>query len=100
MSEKAVRMGTSNLMPPGVLVPASVSPGGGFGAGGLSGGGVYGWAGVAGTAAMVNGRTGMRTQLFTQFMPPGAFPIMEEYHAALHADLALLAEHALKEKGT
>ena len=58
MSEAAVKMGTSNLLPPGDSVTKGTSiEGYGFGAGGRMGGtggrNNYGWAGAAGTIGFV-----------------------------------------------
>jgi CubicO group peptidase (beta-lactamase class C family) len=85
MSEAAVRMGTSNLLPDTVQQDR---PNGwlgldlsryGFGAGGRVGkgllAGTYGWAGAAGTVAFVDTRTGLRGGLFTQYMPSTAYPL-------------------------
>ena len=51
MSEAAVRLGTSNLLPEGVSTKGTLIDGYGFGAGGRQGGphgNTYGWAGAAG----------------------------------------------------
>jgi CubicO group peptidase (beta-lactamase class C family) len=100
MSEAAVRMGTSNLMPD--TVRASGSGAGvsldlarfGFGAGGRVGkagadAGVFGWAGAAGTVAFVDMRRGLRGGLFTQYMPDSAYPLREQFIAAVTADAAM-----------
>ena len=98
MSERAVRMGTSNLLPPGVAGPAMMTAPSGFGAGGRVGlgaeRGVYGWAGAAGTLAQVNLRTGIRSQFYAQFMPPTGLPVLAEYATALDADIAALLRKA------
>lgn len=69
----------------------------GFGAGGRVGkgllAGVYGWAGAAGTVAFVDVRTGLHGGLYTQFMPPGAYPVTDEFADAVLKDaLAIRAE--------
>lgn len=97
MSEAAVRMGTSNLMPGGVQPPAPGAAVGfdtqryGFGAGGRVGkgvqAGIYGWAGAAGTIAFVDMRRGLRGGLYTQFMPDGVYPLHEAFPAAVAADV-------------
>ena len=55
MSELAVRVGTSNLLPEGLETPPMMGPVSHFGAGGRVGigpeAGIYGWAGAAGTVA-------------------------------------------------
>lgn len=98
MSEAAVRMGTSNLMPD----TAQSTPAGaevafdtqryGFGAGGRVGkgaeAGIYGWAGAAGTIGFVDMRRALRGGLFTQFMPDSAYPLHDAFPAAVAADVA------------
>jgi CubicO group peptidase (beta-lactamase class C family) len=100
MSEAAVRMGTSNLLPDTVeqkpdrkgldLDLAKY----GFGAFGRVGKGsqasIYGWAGAAGTIGFVDTRTGLRAGLFTQYMPSEAYPLRDEFPAAILADMPLL----------
>lgn len=96
MSEAAVRMGTSNLLPdtveqspPGAGLGLDLSRYG-FGAGGRVGkgllSGVYGWAGAAGTVAFADVRTGLHCGLFTQFMPAGAYPVTDEFADAVLRD--------------
>ncbi|HEY7807284.1 MAG TPA: serine hydrolase domain-containing protein [Croceibacterium sp.] len=97
MSEAAVRMGTSNLMPESAQ---SSAPGSevsfdaqryGFGAGGRVGKGaetgIYGWAGAAGTIGFVDMRRGLRGGLFAQFMPDSAYPLHTGFPAAVAADV-------------
>jgi hypothetical protein len=97
MSEQAVRMGTSNLLPE--TVKQKPDRKGldldldkyGFGAFGRVGKGrqasIYGWAGAAGTIGFVDTRTGMRAGLFTQYMPSGAYPLLDEFPDAILADI-------------
>ncbi|GGZ03682.1 serine hydrolase domain-containing protein [Novosphingobium colocasiae] len=96
MSEAAVRLGTGNLLPPGVTGEVGFAPNSGFGAGGRVGlgaeGGVFGWAGAAGTVGMVDARRGLRSQFFAQFMPPTAFGVLAEFQSALKADVTGLLE--------
>ena len=96
MSERAVRMGTSDLLPAGVAGPTIMGPISGFGAGGRVGlgpeAGSYGWAGAAGTIAMVDLKRGIRSQFYAQFMPVTGLPVLTEYAAALRADLAALTK--------
>ena len=97
MSEAAVRMGTSNLLPDGVQSTVAGASVGfdttryGFGAGGRVGKGVqagtYGWAGAAGTIAFVDMRRGLRGGLYTQFMPDGVYPLHEAFPDAVAADV-------------
>jgi CubicO group peptidase (beta-lactamase class C family) len=92
MSEKAVRLGTSNLLPEGAKTKGSMVDGAGFGAGGRVGlagdQGTYGWGGAAGTVAFVNLKYGLRASLFTQYLPSDAYPIHSEFPKAVRADLA------------
>ena len=97
MSEAAVRMGTGNLLPPGVAGPAIMAPAGEFGAGGRVGigaeAGIFGWAGAAGTVATVDMRRGIRSGIYIQFMPPNANSLLFEYQRALSADVTALLEN-------
>jgi CubicO group peptidase (beta-lactamase class C family) len=97
MSEEAVRIGTGNLLPPGVAGPAMMGPASHFGAGGRVGigaeAGIYGWAGAAGTVGTVDMKHGIRSAIYLQFMPPTALPVLGEYQQALRQDLmALMAK--------
>ncbi len=91
MSEPAVRVGTSNLLPDTVDLTGSWIEGEGHGAGGRSVGSSFGWGGAAGTVAAVDFKLNMRTQLYTQYMPTTAYPMREEFLAALEADLSAKA---------
>ena len=90
MSESAVRIGTSNLLPAGVDTAGTFANGSGFGAGGSVGlgedAGTYGWAGAAGTVGFVNLRVGVRAGIYTQYMPADAYPIHQEFSKAVLAD--------------
>jgi hypothetical protein len=100
MSSAAVAMGTSNLLPDtveqkpdrkGLDLDLSKY---GFGAFGRVGKGsqasIYGWAGAAGTIGFVDTRTGLRAGLFTQYMPSEAYPLLDEFPAAILADIPSL----------
>lgn len=98
MSEAAVRLGTSNLL------PAAVPTGGimgmqlnAFGAGGRVGtgaeAGIYGWSGAAGTVGMVDMRSGLTSAIYAQFMPPNALEVLPEFQQALRADALALLEN-------
>ncbi|HEU4649999.1 MAG TPA: serine hydrolase domain-containing protein [Croceibacterium sp.] len=95
MSERAVRLGTSNLMP-GTLAPGGAYEAGrwDFGAGGRVGkgenAGAFGWAGAAGTLGFVHSSLNLRAGLFTQYMPQMAYPLIDEFPAAIRADLAAM----------
>jgi CubicO group peptidase (beta-lactamase class C family) len=100
MSASAVAMGTSNLLPD--TVQQKPDRQGldldldkyGFGAFGRVGKGsrasIYGWAGAAGTIGFVDTRTGLRAGLYTQYMPSGAYPLLDEFPAAILADIPTL----------
>ena len=90
MSEEAVRVGTSDLMPATVDTKGSWLEGQGHGAGGRSVGQTFGWGGAAGTLAAVDFGLKLRSTLFTQYMPSEAYPIRDEFLAALEADLAAM----------
>ncbi|MFM6830411.1 MAG: serine hydrolase domain-containing protein [Novosphingobium sp.] len=91
MSEAAVRLGTSNLLPPGTDLSRSFIKGNGFGAGGSVGlgedAGTYGWAGAAGTVGFINYRTAIRAGIYTQYMPSEAYPVHREFAQAVLADV-------------
>jgi CubicO group peptidase (beta-lactamase class C family) len=95
MSELAVRVGTSNLLPDGVDTKGSFADGAGFGAGGRVGlgdqAGTFGWGGAAGTVAFVNMKQGLRATMMTQYMPSETYPLTAEFTKAVLADLATMA---------
>lgn len=88
MSEEAVRVGTSDLLPKTVDTKGSWMEGQGHGAGGRSVGQTFGWGGAAGTLAAVDFGLNLRSTLFTQYMPSEAYPIRDEFLAAMEADMA------------
>ena len=97
MGERAVRIGTSNLLPEGVdtkMMPAMGAANSGFGAGGRVGlgaeAGIFGWGGAAGTNATVDMKRGVRNGLFIQLMPPDALPLHGDYNKALLEDMKAL----------
>lgn len=87
MSEEAVKVGTSNLLPATVDLTGSWMEGEGHGAGGRSTGSTFGWGGAAGTLAAVDFDLDLRSCLWTQYMPSEAYPIRDEFLAAMEADL-------------
>ncbi len=93
MSEAAVRLGTSNLLPAGTDMSGTWVANAGFGAGGRVGlgadAGTFGWSGAAGTTAFVNLRVGVRAGFYTQYMPSNAYPTSEEFPKALLADVMM-----------
>ncbi len=97
MSELAVRVGTSNLLPEGVSTEGTFAANSGFGAGGRVGlgdtAGTYGWGGAAGTAAFVDFRHGLRATMMTQYMPSDAYGMTTEFTKAVLTDLAAMAGH-------
>ena len=92
MGELAVRVGTSDLIPATVDKTGSWSENEGHGAGGRVQGRTFGWGGAAGTLAAVDYGMGMRTGLFTQYMPSEAYPLREEFLEALGEDLAAMRD--------
>jgi CubicO group peptidase (beta-lactamase class C family) len=95
MSERAVRLGTSNLMPETLARGGAYEAGRwDFGAGGRVGkgenAGAYGWAGAAGTLGFVHDSLGLRAGLYTQYMPQMAYPLIDEFPSAILADLAAM----------
>ena len=96
LGEQAVRMGTRDLLPQGISIPATFGGTAGFGAGGRVGrgaeAGIYGWSGAAGTVGMVDMIHGLRSQIFVQFMPPNAYELLPESQKALKADVMALLE--------
>ncbi len=95
MSERAVLLATSNLLPD-TVEPANAYERGSwdYGAGGRVGkgatAGAYGWAGAAGTLGFVYYPLNLRAGLFTQYMPSMAYPLIDEFPAAILADLAAM----------
>ena len=91
MSEAAVRLGTSNLLPVSADLSRSFIRGNGFGAGGSVGldedAGTFGWAGAAGTVGFVNLRVGIRAGMYAQYMPSEAYPVHREFSKAVLADI-------------
>jgi CubicO group peptidase (beta-lactamase class C family) len=95
MSERAVRLATSNLTPDTVEPAGRYEQGAwDFGAGGRVGkgdnAGAYGWAGAAGTLGFVHFPLNLRAGLYTQYMPSMAYPLIDEFPAAILADLAAM----------
>ena len=72
MSEAAVRLGTSDLLPDTLRPGGGFREGFGFGAAGLVGKGIaeglYGWFGAASTAGLVNLKYSLRQTLMTQLL--------------------------------
>jgi len=92
MSEAAVRLGTSNLLPTTLHPNDPVAAQYGFGAGGRVGTrgaeiGSYGWGGAAGTLGFVHFGTGTRATLMTQYMPSDIYALEQQFPAAVLADL-------------
>lgn len=95
MSERAVRLGTSDLLPFGAdrsrIDFGANAPAAGFGAGGRVGigadAGTYGWSGAAGTVGFISYRAGLRAGLFTQYMPNAALPVQHEFEQSVRADV-------------
>jgi len=90
MSEAAVRVGTSNLLPETATTKGTWIEGQGFGAGGRVSDGNYGWGGAAGTVAFVSYKAGLRANMMTQYMPSEAYPLHAAFPEAVLADLAAM----------
>lgn len=95
MSEQAIRLGTSDIMPDTIMPGGAYEEGRwGYGAGGRVGrgadAGAYGWAGAAGTIGFVHYPLRMRAGLYTQYMPSMAYPLIDEFPTAIRADLAAM----------
>ncbi len=99
MSELAVRVGTSNLLPDSVDTKGTFADGAGFGAGGRVGlgetAGSYGWGGAAGTVAFADFKRGLRATMMTQYMPGESYPLTSEFNQAVRADLIAMADHGV-----
>ncbi|MEL7738460.1 serine hydrolase domain-containing protein [Citromicrobium bathyomarinum] len=88
LSEAAVNIGTSNILPGTVDLTGSWVEGQGFGAGGRVVDKAFGWGGAAGTAAFVDFASGLRAGFFAQYMPSEAYPIQGEFPDLVRKDLA------------
>jgi CubicO group peptidase (beta-lactamase class C family) len=92
MSEAAVRLGTSDLLPAGADLKGTFVAGQRFGAGGVVGTGkdegLFGWSGAAGTIGFAQMNLGLRSSLYVQYMPQSRLPILKEFPKAVGADLA------------
>ena len=88
LSEAAVNIGTSNILPDTVDLSGSWVEGQGFGAGGRVVDKAFGWGGAAGTAAFVDFASGLRAGFFAQYMPSEAYPIQGEFPDLVRKDLA------------
>jgi CubicO group peptidase (beta-lactamase class C family) len=93
MSERAVRLGISDILPDTLVAGGEYGGGAwGYGAGGRVGrgdnAGAYGWAGAAGTIGFIHEGLNLRAGLYTQYMPMQAYPLIDEFPAAILADLA------------
>ncbi len=98
MSEEAVRLATSDLLPETLAPGGGFREGFGFGAGGLVGKGasegLYGWFGAASTAGLVNMRAGLRQTLMTQLVGPNAEALQQRFPVVVAEDAAALAATA------
>ena len=90
MSETAVRVAASNILPVDADTAGTWVDGQGFGAGGRVTGTAYGWGGAAGTTAFCDIGSGLRAANFTQYMPSNAYPIQREFPDIVLKDLAAL----------
>ena len=92
LDERAVRLGTSDLLPETLVGNSEYGTTWGFGAfcrvGRGDQAGVYGWAGAAGTLGFVDLKRGLRAGLYTQYMPQMEYPLIDEFPKAILADLS------------
>ena len=98
LKPETVRLATSNLLPPGVVFPASngATDEAGYGAGGYVTlvdrpgvlAGTYGWDGAANTVSWVNPTRKFRGVVMVNIFPPGSMPLRREVPAALLRDMA------------
>ena len=82
----------SNLFPASVDLTGSWMEGQGHGAGGRSVDGTFGWGGAAGTLAAVDYNLGLRSGLFTQYMPTDVYSVRDEFFEAMAKDTASMRE--------
>jgi len=96
MSEKAAKLGMSNLLPETVDLSGSWVENQGFGAGGRVGlgdrAGTFGWGGAAGTNAFVDTKNGFRAGGYVQYMPSNSYPFQAEFPELVYKDMAALAQ--------
>ncbi|MEM7780562.1 MAG: serine hydrolase domain-containing protein [Pseudomonadota bacterium] len=92
MSEEVVRLGVSDIFPDTVDTTGSWMEGQGHGAGGRSVNGTFGWGGAAGTLAAVDYNIGLRSGLYTQYMPADVYPVRDEFLEAFTKDTAAMRE--------
>ncbi len=91
LSEAAVRLAVSNLLPETASTEGTWVAGQGFGAGGRVSDGAFGWGGAAGTVGFVHMPSRLRAGLYTQYMPAEAYPIQRGFPDLVLKDLAAQA---------
>ncbi len=98
MKEQTARLAMSNLMPAGVFFDNDGQQRG-FGAGGVvylnddpngASKGSYGWAGAAGTLALVDPAKRFRSTIMVNYFPAEKWPLGKETYAAIRRDAARL----------
>ncbi len=98
MKEDTARLAMSNLMPAGVTFESDGQQRG-FGAGGVvyladdpagASKGSYGWAGAAGTLAIVDPARRFRSTIMVNYFPAEKWPLARETFAAIRGDAARL----------
>ncbi|MDR6787128.1 CubicO group peptidase (beta-lactamase class C family) [Sphingomonas sp. BE138] len=98
MKDATARFGMSNLLPAGVTFESDGQVRG-FGAGGVvyiaddpngASKGSYGWAGAAGTLALVDPAKRFRSTIMVNYFPAEKWPLAKETFAALRNDAARL----------
>lgn len=97
VNEAAVRLATSDLLPPEADLTGTFVAGNRFGAGAVVGAGkdtgLWGWSGAAGTVGFAHTGLGLRTSLFVQYMPQEQLPILKEFPQAVGADLTAMGHN-------
>jgi CubicO group peptidase (beta-lactamase class C family) len=92
LGRRAVRLGGSNLLPPGANIAGSFVDGAGNGAGARVGigakAGVVGWSGAAGTVYRVDLKRDIRIAFYAQYVPSEAYAIYDSFPLAAARDLA------------
>lgn len=97
MKPETARLAMSNLLPPGVVFRNRDGLAQGYGAGGVvyvvddpngASKGSYGWAGAAGTLAVVDPARRFRSTIMVNYFPGERWPLAKETFAALFRDAA------------
>jgi CubicO group peptidase (beta-lactamase class C family) len=92
LGRRAVRLGGSNLLPPGANIVGSYVDSAGSGAGARIGvgakAGVLGWSGAASTVFRLDLKRGIRIGFYGQFVPEDPYALYKHFPEAAARDLA------------